>query len=66
MDRTQKQVEIDEIKDRFGRMATAVLTDFRGLDVESINLLRRRFTEAENIEYKVVKNTLVKEVLKSP
>ncbi len=60
MERTQKQVEIEKIKDRFGRMATAVLTDFRGLDVETLNALRRKFDEVENIEYKVVKNTLVK------
>ena len=60
MHRTQKETEIAEIKDRFDRMAAAVLTDFRGLDVESLNSLRRKFGEAEGIEYKVVKNTLVK------
>lgn len=60
MNRTQKQSEIAAIKDRFGRMASAVLTDFRGLDVESVNELRREFGKVEGIEYKVVKNTLVK------
>ncbi len=64
MNRTQKQAEVEAIKDRFGRMASAVLTDFRGLDVESINKLRREFGAVEGIEYKVVKNTLVKLAVK--
>ena len=64
MNRTQKQAEIDVIKDRFGRMASAVITDYRGLDVESINKLRRAFDKYEGIEYRVVKNTLVKLAIK--
>lgn len=59
MDRVQKEAQVAEIKARFGRMASAVVTDFRGLDVESINQLRREFFKA-NVEYRVVKNTLVK------
>ena len=62
MDRGQKQAQVAEIKDRFGRMASAVVTDFRGLDVESINALRREFFKAD-VEYKVVKNTLVKRAI---
>ena len=62
MDRVQKQIQVTEIQDRFGKMAAAVLTDFRGLDVESINQLRREFDKAE-VEYKVVKNTLVKRAI---
>lgn len=59
MDRVQKETQIAEIKDRFGKMASAIVTDFRGLDVETLNSLRREFDKA-SIEYKVVKNTLVK------
>ena len=62
MERAQKQAEVAAINDRFGRMASAVLTDFRGLDVESINQLRREFDRAD-VEYKVVKNTLVKRAI---
>jgi large subunit ribosomal protein L10 len=62
VDRAQKQSQVAEIQDRFGKMAVAVLTDFRGLDVESINELRREFDKAE-VEYKVVKNTLVKRAI---
>jgi large subunit ribosomal protein L10 len=59
MDRTTKENEVAAIQDRFGRMAAAVLTDFRGIGVESINQLRNEFRDV-NVEYKVVKNTLVK------
>ena len=58
MDRVQKQTQIAEIRDRFDRMASAIVTDFRGLDVETLNSLRREFDKA-SVEYKVVKNTLV-------
>lgn len=63
MDRTQKQEQIELIGDRFSRSAAAVLTDFRGLDVESMNALRAQF-RAEGIEYKVVKNTLIQKAVK--
>jgi len=59
VDRAQKTEEIDQLRDRFDRMVNAVLTDYRGLDVEAMTELRRQFREAE-IEYKVVKNTMVK------
>ena len=60
MNRIQKKSEIATIQERFGKAASAVFTDFRGLDVETINKLRREFDKFEGIEYKVVKNTLVK------
>ena len=59
MERAQKEAEVAEIQDRFGKMASAILTDFRGLDVEKLNSLRREFDKV-NVEYKIVKNTLVK------
>lgn len=58
MNRTQKAQEVARIRDRFDRMINAILTDFRGMDVESITELRKQFREAE-LDYKVVKNTLV-------
>ena len=64
MDREQKKAEVTAIQDRFGKMASAVVTDFRGLDVESMNALRREFGKVEGTEYKVVKNTLVKLAIK--
>jgi len=57
MDRQQKQEQIEAIRDRFSRMASAVLTDFRGLDVESATELRDEFRKV-GVEYRVVKNKL--------
>jgi len=64
VERIQKEKQAAEIKERFGKMACAIVTDFRGLDVESINSLRREF-EKVAVEYKVVKNTLVKRAIES-
>lgn len=61
--RSEKQTEIASIKDRFDRMVSAVLVDYKGLDVASITLLRDQLREAE-VEYKVVKNTLTKLAIK--
>jgi large subunit ribosomal protein L10 len=53
-----KQQITEDLHDRFARSAIIVLTDYKGLDVTSINELRRKLREA-NIEYQVVKNTLL-------
>ena len=53
-----KQIITEDLHDRFARSAIIVLTDYKGLDVTSINDLRRKLREA-NIEYQVVKNTLL-------
>ena len=50
---------VEEIRDRFGRCRTAILTDYRGLNVAEITELRRKLKE-QDVEYKVVKNTLTK------
>jgi large subunit ribosomal protein L10 len=57
MNREQKQEQIAAIQERFGRMASAILTDFRGLDVEAVTELRDEFRKL-GVEYRVVKNTL--------
>lgn len=54
----EKKKITDDLRDRFSKSAIVVLTDYKGLDVTSINDLRRRLSE-ENIEYQVVKNTLL-------
>lgn len=59
MNRTQKGDEVARIRDRFDRMVNAIVADFRGLDVESMTELRNQFRKAD-VEFKVVKNTLVK------
>lgn len=63
MERTEKDLQIGEIKSRFDKMTAAVLLDFKGMTVESATKLRAEFRKA-GIEYKVVKNTLVKHAVK--
>ena len=58
-----KQEAIDFIKDRFDRSVSAVLVNYKGLDVASVTDLRDQLRKAE-VEYKVVKNTLTKLAVK--
>ena len=63
MDRQTKEVAIGEIKGRFDRMTAAVFLDFKGMIVASVTKLRAEFRKA-GVDYKVVKNTLVRQALK--
>lgn len=63
MERAQKETVIGSLKDRFGRMSSAVFVDFKGLTVETVTKLRDEFRKA-GVEYKVVKNTLVHQAIK--
>jgi large subunit ribosomal protein L10 len=51
-----------EVKEKFDKAISAVLVDFRGVDVETITDLRTRF-RAAGVEYKVVKNNVVRKAL---
>ena len=53
-----KQKITEDLHDRLARSAIIVVTDYKGLDVASMNDLRRKLREAD-IEYQVVKNTLL-------
>jgi large subunit ribosomal protein L10 len=59
----EKQREVTDIRDRFEKATTAVFLDFRGVNVEQLTNLRAAFRKA-GVEYRVVKNTLVKIALK--
>ena len=63
MDRTQKSATIAELASRFDRMTSAVFVDFKGMTVADVTKLRDEFRKS-GVEYKVVKNTLVKHALK--
>ena len=54
---------VEEIRDRFNRAKTAILTDYRGLNVAEITELRRKLKE-HDVEYRVVKNTLTSIAIK--
>jgi large subunit ribosomal protein L10 len=54
----EKQKITEDLHERFSKSAIVVVTDYKGLDVSSINALRRKL-RAEDIEFQVVKNTLL-------
>jgi len=60
--RPEKTQAVEMVRDRFSRAVSAVLLDFRGIDVLTISSLRDRFRE-KGIEYRVVKNNLVQKAL---
>jgi large subunit ribosomal protein L10 len=58
LNKSEKQKLVDELHQKFNESKIVILTDYKGLDVDAINGLRRKLTES-NIEYRVVKNTLL-------
>jgi large subunit ribosomal protein L10 len=64
MDRTAKSVQIGAINSKFEKMTSAVFLDFKGLPVSAVTALREQFRTA-GVEYKVVKNTFVKQATKN-
>jgi large subunit ribosomal protein L10 len=63
MQRTEKATSIADIKGRFDKMTSAVFLDFTGMTVEEVSKLRNEFRKT-GVEYRVVKNTLVKQAIK--
>jgi large subunit ribosomal protein L10 len=62
MERNEKKAEIDGLRERFGRMLSAVFVDFQGLDVATVTALRDELRKAK-VEYRVAKNTLIRRAL---
>jgi large subunit ribosomal protein L10 len=60
--RSDKELAVDELKARFDRMTSAVFVDFTGCTVAEATRLRDTF-RAKGVEYRVVKNSLVKRAL---
>ena len=59
MHRTDKERIVKELEDKFTNSASSVFTEFRGLNVQSMEDLRKRSREAK-VEFLVIKNTLAK------
>ncbi len=59
MDKQTKVETIGELQETLGKVASLIITDFRGLTVEEANGLRSEIKQAE-CEYRVIKNTLLK------
>ena len=58
----QKQIIIDEIKDKFERAESSVVIDYMGITVAEADEMRKKLREAE-VDYTVYKNTLVKRAI---
>ena len=54
----EKKEIVKDLHEKFSRSKVIIITDYKGLDVTTINDLRRKLG-AEKIEYKVVKNSLL-------
>lgn len=52
----EKQKITQDLHERFSKSAIVVVTDYKGLDVSSMNDLRRKLRE-EGVEFQVAKNT---------
>ena len=63
MERSQKEVLIGSVRQKFERMSSAVFLDFKGMNVEAVTKLRDEFRKS-GVEYRVVKNTLVRHAIK--
>lgn len=55
----QKQAVISEIREKIENSGSLVLVDYRGLTVEQVTDLRKKYREA-GVQYKVYKNTMMK------
>jgi large subunit ribosomal protein L10 len=62
MSPAEKKAHAEALRDNFQRAISTVFVDFRGVNVEMITELRVRFRKA-GIEYKVVKNNLIRKAL---
>ena len=61
--RAEKEQELQDLTAAFGASETAILVDYRGLNVPQVTELRRQIRGVK-ASYKVVKNTLAKRATK--
>src|SRR6187455_3768580 len=61
--RADKELELQQLERAFQGSETAILVDYKGLNVPQVTELRRQLRSAK-ASYKVVKNTLAKRALK--
>ena len=64
MTRSEKELAIASLQEKFSKAQGMFFTDFTGITVEKITDLRRELRKA-GIEYLVVKNTLAKKALEN-
>ena len=61
--RADKQVELDQLEAAFKSADSAILLDYKGINVPQVTELRKQLRAAK-ASYKVVKNTIAKRALK--
>lgn len=54
----QKKQIAEDLQQKFSKSKVVIVTDYKGLDVTTINSLRKKLRDLD-VEYKVVKNTLL-------
>jgi len=59
LNRSSKEQVVSELASKLGAAKASFLADYRGLTVDEVNLLRGKLREV-GVEYRVVKNTLLK------
>jgi large subunit ribosomal protein L10 len=59
VNRREKERVVSELHERLQDFRAVILTDYRGLSVDEMTRLRRQLREA-NVQYRVVKNTLMR------
>jgi len=64
LNRKLKEQTVSELQEKFKRGKVAILTDYCGLNVEDMNKLRAELRN-EEVEFRVVKNTIVRLAAKS-
>lgn len=60
----QKKQLVEEIADKFRASQTAVVVDYRGLDVAEVTALRKELREA-GVDFKVYKNTMTRRAVEA-
>jgi large subunit ribosomal protein L10 len=58
VDLEHKKSIVADLHERFSKSKVLIVTDYKGLNVTTINALRRKLREAD-VEFKVVKNSLM-------
>jgi len=60
--RAQKEQQVAELKEKFGRATCVYVADYRGVDVKSVNELRSRICKegGGDYEYRVTKNSVLR------
>ena len=59
MELNKKKEIVTQLHEDFKKAKIVIVTDFKGLNVEAVTKLRSQLTQ-ENIDYRVIKNTLLR------